>query len=716
MFHDSQQGFNSLDLQRIVPATTSPVLDSMKAILVSMFLALVSLASMTQRASAAVPSPDPVVPVALDQSVVGLNGPWRFHIGDDPRWSAPDFDDSNWERYELAPGIQNLTPERALRLSGLPGWQHHGHPGYAGYAWYRIRLNIGPGSRSLALLMPQHVQDACEVYLNGRLIGRFGKLDGFRRSYHSQPEPFPIPDGVIDAGQANTLAIRFWSEPWEALPRRPNLYGGLRGLPLIGSYELLKIFRGSMGYDFPMALVLLVALNGAVGLISIFLFFFSGRKREYLWAGVALCSYALLLCAVVMGAPLAQISYQSSFAVQSIAGLALVFSIPLAAMYLLSVPRTAWKRANYLVSFLNLFRGVISLGVILGFFSSNAIVERVDAFLKITPSVLGCLLVLIAIDGLRTIGRKAWLLMSPGIIFGLYYVFFTFADPDFVRLPAKTVQFLILGYEYSSFGVAPSVLIIFLLRFAQQQRENGRLLEDMRQAREVQQFLIPEQMPQLSGWVIESEYRPAREVGGDFFQIIPAHQDGSLLIVAGDVTGKGLQAGMLVAMLVGAIRTESAHTSDPVEILGALNSRLHGREHAQATCLAIRIAADGHAILANGGHLPPYLNGEPIEIEGSLPLGMIDVAEFSVMQFDLKPNDRLVLVSDGIVEATNANGTLFGFDRLQSLLRTARGAGEVASAAQSFGQEDDITVIAVTHTGIPQLASASADEPPCGAT
>jgi len=85
---------------------------------------------------------------------------------------------------------------------------------------------------------------------------------------------------------------------------------------------------------------------------------------------------------------------------------------------------------------------------------------------------------------------------------------------------------------------------------------------------------------------------------------------------------------------------------------------------------------------------------------------MIHVAEFSVMQFDLKPNDRLVLVSDGIIEATNSNGTLFGFERLQSLLRTAKSAEEVASAAQSFGQEDDISVIAVTHAGIPQLASA----------
>jgi len=259
---------------------------------------------------------------------------------------------------------------------------------------------------------------------------------------------------------------------------------------------------------------------------------------------------------------------------------------------------------------------------------------------------------------------------------------------------------------FLSAGVPVSVLFIFLIRFTEQRRENGRMLEDMRQAREVQQILIPERMPEIAGWKIESEYRPAREVGGDFFQIIPDRDEGSLLIVAGDVTGKGVQAGMLVALLVGAIRTEWAHSSDPTRILHVLNSRLCGREHAQATCLAIHLTSDGHATLANAGHLPPYLNGEPVEMEGSLPLGMIDDAEFSVMEFEVKPNDRLVLVSDGIVEATNPNGILFGFERLQALLRSSNSAGDVASAAQKFGQEDDISVIVVTHTGFRELAPA----------
>ena len=173
----------------------------------------------------------------------------------------------------------------------------------------------------------------------------------------------------------------------------------------------------------------------------------------------------------------------------------------------------------------------------------------------------------------------------------------------------------------------------------------------------------------MPGLTIENEYRPAREVGGDFNQIIPHSADGSLLIVAGDVAGKGLQAGMLVALLVGAIRIAAEVDSDPLFVLQALNRRLLGRGEAHATCLAMRIAADGAVTLANAGHLPPYLNGQPIAVEGALPLGVIDNAEFTVTHFQLQENDRLVLASDGIVEAMDEQGQLFGFERCRSCCR-----------------------------------------------
>jgi serine phosphatase RsbU (regulator of sigma subunit) len=221
---------------------------------------------------------------------------------------------------------------------------------------------------------------------------------------------------------------------------------------------------------------------------------------------------------------------------------------------------------------------------------------------------------------------------------------------------------------------------------------------DVKQAQEVQQVILPEARVVHPGLTIESVYRPAREVGGDFFQIIPHLTDGSLLIVAGDVAGKGLQAGMRVALLVGAIRSTAEVNADPEFVLGALNRRLIGRSNAAATCLALRIAGDGAVTLANAGHIPPYLNGEPVAMDGALPLGMIDGVEYPVMRFVLHEKDKLVLVSDGIVEAMDAEGQLFGFERVHALLHSPISAVEVADSAQRFGQEDDISVISVTRT------------------
>jgi serine phosphatase RsbU (regulator of sigma subunit) len=228
----------------------------------------------------------------------------------------------------------------------------------------------------------------------------------------------------------------------------------------------------------------------------------------------------------------------------------------------------------------------------------------------------------------------------------------------------------------------------------------------VKQAQEVQQVILPEARLALPGLTIESEYRPAREVGGDFFQIIPHKTDGSVLIVAGDVAGKGLKAGMLVALLVGAIRTAARFSDDPVAVLGELNQRLMGRGDAQATCLTLRIEADGTVTLANAGHVAPYLNGEELPMEGALPLGMFEGAECSVMRFTLKAGDKLVLMSDGIVEAMDASGELFGFERVHALLRTATTAAGVAGTAQAFGQEDDISVISVTRTAALESAAA----------
>jgi hypothetical protein len=298
--------------------------------------------------------------------------------------------------------------------------------------------------------------------------------------------------------------------------------------------------------------------------------------------------------------------------------------------------------------------------------------------------------------GIRRVGLEGWSVLPAVILWGIAQF-------------SSEFQFLSIHLNWFPFGVQvtlgdiANLLLAFVIAGLLLRRLLGtvrlqRLMElDVKHAQEVQRVILPEAIASLPGLAIESEYRPAREVGGDFFQIIPHLSDGSLFIVAGDVTGKGLQAGMLVALLVGAIRTSAQFDLDPLSVLNILNQRLWGRSEASATCLALRIAADGEATLANAGHVPPYLNCEPLEIAGSLPLGLVEDAEFTVLHFSLTPGDRLLLMSDGIVEATDVNGKLFGFERIHALLRDEVSAAALASAAQNFGQEDDISVISITR-------------------
>jgi hypothetical protein len=315
------------------------------------------------------------------------------------------------------------------------------------------------------------------------------------------------------------------------------------------------------------------------------------------------------------------------------------------------------------------------------------------------------LLLWIVFQGIRLHGVEGWLALLPVLLFGVGRFF-----GEFGSMGIALVWFP-FGLQISLSNLANLLLalvlaLLLLRRLVISLRKQRRMALDVKQAQEVQQVILPQARMTLPGFEIESEYRPALEVGGDFFQIVPHPSDGSLLIVAGDVAGKGLKAGMLVALLVGAIRTAVETDTEPGSVLRTLNRRLIGRTDAQATCLALRIAADGAATLANAGHLPPYLNGEPLPMEGALPLGMMESAEFSLMHFQLKPDDKLVLMSDGIAEATDADGHLFGFERVHELLHTATTAAAVANAAQSFGLEDDISVISVTRTPVLEPALA----------
>ncbi|WP_058186071.1 PP2C family protein-serine/threonine phosphatase [Terracidiphilus gabretensis] len=258
-----------------------------------------------------------------------------------------------------------------------------------------------------------------------------------------------------------------------------------------------------------------------------------------------------------------------------------------------------------------------------------------------------------------------------------------------------------LNFDVAAIAVAVSLGYSgFVYVFVQESRRHIRILtekavldSEMQAARAVQHLILPESNETFAGFHVDSVYTPAQQVGGDFFQIL-SDGAGGILIVIGDVAGKGLSAAMLVSMLVGIIRATAEETHDPARILRKLHGRLLGSAgEGFSTALAAHIANDGLVTVANAGHLSPYLNGEEIDLPGALPLGVSAGGDYQSIAFTLPPGGRLTFYTDGVVEARNQAGELFGFDRAQAI--STHTATAITKAAIDFGQEDDITVATI---------------------
>ena len=679
--------------------------------------------------AAAQPAPQMVRPndaqqiahVTLGQSAVPLYGPWKFTVGDSPidqntgkpLWAEPDFDDAKWETLDLRPKSGAIDPISGI-TSYVPGWTVHGHPGYWGYAWYRIHISIQAAQgQSLAIAGPSDVDDVFQVFADGVLIGHFGKFSGrLPTGYYSQPTMFMLPasasSSTVDGADAKTLVIAYRDFMLPSTLTEQADVGGFHDAPILGDTAAVTAGYTMSWLELVRAYSLgaaLVPVFGAMALMAFTLILFDRSDKVYQWIG-----WLFLLQAASQG--LSSATSWTQF-VSITAGQVSNDGLMTALIYTGWVfvwwiwfgrQRPSWTPlAAAGLGLLLFITVIIGQEILAGLFPHKVAAAFLSASVVVRLLFLALQLVIV-IRGIRRQGLESWLVLPAVLLWGvnsfsselvLLHIPIRWDFGLSVRLGTITNLLLVIV-----------VNILLLRRLLTSIKTQRQMALDVKQAQEVQQMILPEARTVLPGLVIESEYLPAREVGGDFFQTIPNELDHSLLIVAGDVTGKGLQAGMLVALLVGAIRTAASHNTDPRYVLGQLNERLLGRNNAQATCLALRIDADGTVSIANAGHMAPYLNGELVHIEGALPLGMLTAPEFSHMRFRLHENDKLILISDGVVEAMDEEGRLYGFERVHQLLQTPVSATQVAHSAQIYGQKDDITVIAVKCTAVTEHALA----------
>jgi serine phosphatase RsbU (regulator of sigma subunit) len=247
-------------------------------------------------------------------------------------------------------------------------------------------------------------------------------------------------------------------------------------------------------------------------------------------------------------------------------------------------------------------------------------------------------------------------------------------------------------------------------RLEQEISERERVEQELRLARSMQQASLPKEVPTLEGWQIFPYFQPARDVGGDFYDFFDLG-DGQVGLAVGDATGKGMPAAIAVTASCSMLKAvaQALGSSSPGEVLARVNETLLSRipPNMFITCFyAILDPESGRLVYANAGHNLPCCRHEDattdLEARG-MPLGLMPGMDYEEKESGLAPGESVLFYTDGLIEAHNPHGEMFGTPRLRSLLSEYSGGGRSLSATlleelysftgEEWEQEDDITLL-----------------------
>ena len=649
-------------------------------ILLWMIAASVCVTAKSQAAGAG----SPVAPIDLQaerMAVTQISKNWRFHRGDDPRWADPGFDDSAWKV------LQPTAP-----------WDAQGLAPVNNLAWFRFRLIVPASMPSLLLMMPG-AGKAYQIFAGGQLAGQAGRLPPQPPEVLSSTQRiFTLPlrgARPLPGSQSKEIlvAIRVWQDPRLAgiVPNqlyRPA-YAGAAG-PIQTFFALSKarslIARGN---DYTQAIISLI-----VGASTLLLYFLT-RRGFYAWFSLNMLLGTMLLPVRLLSQHFGWEFFTSVYAYALLDFLSLVTAV-LFILGALNLLRWRW------VASLALAALIAELGPI--FFILGTISQPwADGIYFFAGTLPEAILIVLLIRGWRANVTYAKLLLVPyavnvsiGCAGNLGHFLVDLNVPHASALLTANIELLSDPFvvNLGDVGVAVAnlgLLAVLVYQFAESSREEQRLKSALQTAHDIQQSLVPVDIPLLGGLHTEIVYLAAEEVGGDFCQVLP-RVDESILVAIGDVSGKGLEAAMVGTLAVGALRSIADEDIGPAEMLKRLNSvLLRSQKRGFITCLCMIVTSSGQVTLANAGHLSPYLDGEELPVASGLPLGILADLEVEQASFFLPAKARLTLMSDGVVEARSDTGELYGFERTSRI--SSLPARDIAAEANRFGQEDDITVI-----------------------
>ena len=295
-------------------------------------------------------------------------------------------------------------------------------------------------------------------------------------------------------------------------------------------------------------------------------------------------------------------------------------------------------------------------------------------------------------------------LVGEGELLGLLALGSRLNDQEYGREERR-----LLGTLASQVSSALRVAYMVLAQQTQV-RERERIEQELRTAQTIQRTFLPKEIPAVPGWQIRSYYQPAREVGGDFYDMLP-FKDGRIGFVIGDVTGKGIPAALVMTATRTMLRTAAQENTSPAAIFARVNDLLHTDIPSGmfATCFyALLDPTTGRLQFANAGQDLPYVrnaDGRVGELRATgMPLGLMPGSQYDEGEVTLTPGDCLLFYSDGLVEAHNPQREMFGLPRVMNLVKEQDDTTTLIDAlldnlrqftGTGWEQEDDVTLVAL---------------------
>jgi len=648
---------------------------------------------------------------------------WKYQPSDEPQFADPQFDDRAWETL-------NGT---AITLDSIP------KSGWGGIGWFRLRLQVDPAlaNQSLALVMVHY--GASEIYLDGKLIERFGSVGTTPETEVTyNPNLLPI-SMVLDARGEHVLAVRHscmemrdMSNGWgkwiarqsarpvvSAYANRTNNYGAGFGMQVTKAGQARDdyVTRRASGGLYLLNFGLLLA----IGLLHLLLFWFYPRQRANLFFGLFACASAASNI----------VYYRWSLSHQSATGILLqngvnntltflALGMLLAFMYTAfaaHIPKWFWlwvMAAALYIPMNSIFVGLAETRhwyLYIQALTWFAVIEVARGMSKpIKNRVSGAWIVgagmlvytlYIALVLLILVRR----LSGAGFSITIRSVVILFLTGAISIFLAR--QFARTSLELEDQLVQVKQLSAAALEHEKVKAENDRRAKELEEARQLQLSMLPKKLPSLPHLEIAAYMKTATEVGGDYYDFHTS-EDGTLTIAVGDATGHGLKAGTMVASVKSLFMTLAYHPDIP-HIFTRLSQTLKGM-NLRGLFMALTIAkVKEHRLTISLAGMPPawIYRAREQQIEEvalqQLPLGGVTKYAYQQREYDLASGDVVVLLSDGLPERFNEQGAMLEDEAAQNFIaaNTHLSAQDLINGLAKLGdewggarpQDDDVTLV-----------------------